>query len=796
MPGAPRLWAAVVLVGVLTSAWAVPGAFVRGTYGTRVTADEPQYLLSALSLAEDGDLDIADERYAARYQQFHELPLPAQDALGRDGRRVSPHDPLLPLLLALPVRAGGWLGAKLALAAMAGALAGLLVWLAVRRLGVGVVRAAVAVAAFALAPPLSVYATQVYPELPAALAVTVAVAALTARGARRWALALAVAVMSLPWLSVKYAPVAAVLALLGLARLWRAGEVRAAAWLTGGLGAAAVVFLVAHQLLYGGLTPYAAGTHFAGGELEVVGTSPDLLGRAGRLAGLLVDRNFGLAAWHPGWLLAVPAVAALVRRRPPSWPVLALPVAAGWLGASFLALTMHGWWWPGRQVVVVLPLAVLAVSWWAARSRVALVLVAAAGALGAATYAWLVAEGLRGDVTWVVGFAADSAPWALAWRRALPDLVSATAGDRALLVAWSAGLAAVALVPPLRRAGAKHRVAAAVLALAAAALPACSPDDGAAVRGPSGSPLLRPATPPRLQTAPPPSLGSYRPWSDVASQSRLALEVCAVDRLVSVRPVDWAAVARAYELGSPEAAPRSERALRFFAAGGWDDRSWAEHASWFADTAWIDRNLSAAITGSRPYQERTEDERAAAVRVAGRDQVAVAWALHHLAEAARLQDRGLLGTGSGAARRWDLAWATIHGTEPSCAPVGTLGPGVAADLRSAVTRGREAALVGDRRTSLAAGAEVERLLVTGYGRATSAAAGAVDTALGTGDHAAAGLARVEAYNLLRVVEVLAGRARPDATRAAAVALDPSHGPLPSTAAAVGAALGPAPEWRR
>ena len=50
-------------------------------------------------------------------------------------------------------------------------------------------------------------------------------------------------------------------------------------------------------------------------------------------------------------------MAALARRRPARWAALAGPLAAGWLVATFVALTMQGWWFGGRQVVVVLPLA-------------------------------------------------------------------------------------------------------------------------------------------------------------------------------------------------------------------------------------------------------------------------------------------------------------------------------------------------------------------------------------------------------------------------------------------------------
>ncbi len=188
--------------------------------------------------------------------------------------------------------------------------------------------------------------------------------------------------MTLPWLAVKYAPVAAVLAGLCLARLWREGRRGAVPVVAGGLAVAGVAYLAVHQVVWTGWTPYASADHFAAsGELGVVGFAPDYLGRSRRLIGLLVDRSFGIAAWQPAWLLAVPAVAALAARRPRGWAVLLAPLAAGWLVATFVALTMHGWWFPGRQVVVVLPAAVLAVAGWAStrRRRVAVAALGAAG---------------------------------------------------------------------------------------------------------------------------------------------------------------------------------------------------------------------------------------------------------------------------------------------------------------------------------------------------------------------------------------------------------------------------------
>jgi hypothetical protein len=436
----------MLVVGVLAFLAAAAGILVSATHETRTTADEPQYLLTAISLAEDGDLDIADELADGRWRPFHALPLPEQTEPLAGGRRLSPHDPLLPLLLAGPVAAAGWVGAKLAMAVMAGLLAALLLWTAVRRLGVPVATAVLAVAVLACSPPLAVYGSQVYPELPAALAVLAAAAALTTTGVPSVGatVVVGVAVVALPWLGVKYAPVAAAVALVACWRLAREGRARRALALAGSLALAGVVFLVLHRWWYGGWTPYAAGDHFVSGELSVVGTDPDYLGRGRRLVGLLVDRGFGLAAWQPAWLLAVPAVAALARRRPAGWTAIALPLAAGWLVATFVALTMHGWWFAGRQVVVVLPLAALAVAWWTGPDRRRRLLLAMAGAAGVLAFGWLVAEGAAGRVTWAVDFAATTNPLYRAWRLALPDYLAMSRWSWVLHVAWLAFLAGLA----------------------------------------------------------------------------------------------------------------------------------------------------------------------------------------------------------------------------------------------------------------------------------------------------------------------------------------------------------------
>jgi hypothetical protein len=452
--GSSRPVAVAMLVAALVAVVAAGlGAGVRTTFGGQAAVDEPQYLLTSLSLWEDHSLDISDELAERRWRDFHDAELPVQTEVLDGGRQVSPHDPLLPLLLAAPMGIGGWLAAKLTLALLAGGVAALTVWVAVRRFGVRPWLAGAGTAVVAASPPLAVYGQQVYPELPAAGAVLVGVAAATGRlGARGVALA-GLAVVALPWLSVKYAPVAAVLALLVLWRLARAGRPggrRAALSLAGGLGAAGVLYLVLHQVWWGGLTVYASGDHFVQtGEASVMGVHPDYVGRSLRLVALLVDRTYGLAAWAPVWLLAVVALATLVRRRPAGWALLALPALTGWAMATWAALTMHGFWWPGRQVVVVLPLLLVALLWWIDRSAGPLGRAAAAllGVVGLASTAALLVDGWGREITWVSGFELVDDPL-YAWARVLlPDYRGDLAtGDWLRHAAWILVVAALALV--------------------------------------------------------------------------------------------------------------------------------------------------------------------------------------------------------------------------------------------------------------------------------------------------------------------------------------------------------------
>lgn len=423
----------LTILGLVVAGITALGIGVRATHGAQTTADEPQYLLSALSVWEDGNLDISDELADQRYRDFHEADLPQQTLELGDGRRVSPHDPLLPLLLAVPVGLGGWVGAKIAMAVLGGALAALTAWTAITRFGLSRSVAIAAAAIVALSPPLAVYSTQIYPAVPAALFLLAGLAAITGPFGRRGVVVFVLAVVTLPWLGIKFVPVAVTLAIFGLFRVGKGRRLP----LVGILAGAGVIYVIGHVLIFGGLTAYSTGDHFSGGELTVVGAEVDLWGRSTRLIGLIVDRGFGIGAWQPLFLLLPLVVGWALARRQANARITATLLGVGWLVATFVALTMHGWWFPGRQIVVVLPMGVILMAAWADRAgRWQRRTLTGLGAAGVVAFVFLLAEGLSERLTWVIDFGSTTDPLYRLMANTMPDYMTPTSTTWILHGLW------------------------------------------------------------------------------------------------------------------------------------------------------------------------------------------------------------------------------------------------------------------------------------------------------------------------------------------------------------------------
>jgi hypothetical protein len=191
------------------------------------TGDEPHYLLTAESIAFDGDVDLTND-YASRQRTLRVVnvypldPSPhAADYTG-SGQLRPLHGVGLSALLAPGVALGGLTGARLVMILIAALLAHQLYRL-LSELGFRTPYRIAAWIATVFCLPILAFSSQVYPELPGALLVLVAIRVMI-RGAPTPAqLALgSAAAAALFWLHVRYFPISFAL-LLGLAYVATAG---------------------------------------------------------------------------------------------------------------------------------------------------------------------------------------------------------------------------------------------------------------------------------------------------------------------------------------------------------------------------------------------------------------------------------------------------------------------------------------------------------------------------------------------------------------------------------------------
>ena len=340
--------------------------------------DEPHYLLAAESIAFDGDLDLTND-YASRERTLRVVngfpldPLPHAFDYDGSGRLRPLHTVGLSVLLAPAVGLGGLTAAQLAMLFVAALLADQLFRL-LRDLRFRRRYRVAAWVAVVGCSPLLVFASQIYPEIPAALLIVVALRVMARHAASPWALALGgIAGAALVWLHVRYIPLA-----LGVF----AGLVIAAArarQLTKPVGArAAVAALVSsaarnwRTTLIPVVVPYAIalGSMAAAFQYWYGTASPTAPYRAYSTTnvgdagwGFLYDYVVGdiLSPVH-GWIPYVPVhwlglagLGCLILRF--GWPAVAcLAVAVGYELILASAAPIIGWGLPARYLIPVLPL--------------------------------------------------------------------------------------------------------------------------------------------------------------------------------------------------------------------------------------------------------------------------------------------------------------------------------------------------------------------------------------------------------------------------------------------------------
>lgn len=369
--------------------------------------DEPFYLLITHSLAYDFDAELTNNYENEDWRFFMDRAIGPQagDPVGPDGELYSRHNELLPLVLALPYRLAGKAGALGVMAALTALLSWFVLRLARRyRLRPG--EALLAYALFAFTPPLLLFSTQVWAEVPAALLAVAALDRILALGARirrethpsaawdavSW-LGIGLPLILLPLLKIRFMLLAIPLLILAwwyARRPWRPLLI-----LLGALALVGAGILAYNSAQYGNPLKIHSVEELALHERTV----GDYL--EGGL-GLFFDSAFGLFASAPLWLITLPALVLLARRRSPILRDLAVFALPYLLIVAPRGEWYGGWSPPFRYGLFLLPLLALGVGEllptrrrWGARALLAGLGLATLGL----TLLWLTAPG------WTYNFA-------------------------------------------------------------------------------------------------------------------------------------------------------------------------------------------------------------------------------------------------------------------------------------------------------------------------------------------------------------------------------------------------------
>lgn len=330
--------------------------------------DEPYYLLLAHSLAKSADVDLTDDYRDRAWSAFSAVPIAPQpgDPVGANGELYSRHSAFLPLLLAPLYRLAGPFGAQLGMLALAAATAA--AGLAALRVRMRERPRALAFgwALLAFSPPLLLYAGQIWVEVPAALClalVLLALARLERRATESAAppvsfLTLALPLVALPLLKLRFLALALPLGLVAAARLRGAVRLRPR------------LFVLAATTIAGlGLWNFWRYGHplrmYRGADLALFDV-PLALHLRGDL-GLFFDAAYGLFALAPIWLVLLPALFLAVgdlRRGVRALPFAELAALLPYLLLVGMRREWYGGWSPPfRYAVVLLPaLAIVAAS--------------------------------------------------------------------------------------------------------------------------------------------------------------------------------------------------------------------------------------------------------------------------------------------------------------------------------------------------------------------------------------------------------------------------------------------------
>lgn len=361
-----------------------------------LTGDEPFYVMTAISLLDDRDLDEQNNYLDRDFYRFYPVagaaengwiaypdPLPPHATAAQQPGVYSKHGLGTALIIALPWQLGGRVLVLVVLAAISAMVTFNMSMLASRYTTRPLIVFGLPVL-LGTTNPLFPFSLLIFPEMPAALCIVYATRRLLAGENRLWQwAAIGGAAAFLPWLHYRLAPVSVVLAIAVVLRLRTARS--KADWLAfATLPIASAVLLFSwFNWLYG--SPLPPGSDHAGfsGPLGIVNG----------LVGTAIDQQWGALLHNPIYALALAA------STPYAWSRRgdALLVAAVVLPYLGLVSAYSVWWgeWnpPGRYLVDIAPLAVGPLAWWLGRVSRAnavggLLLAAVPAVVVIATFVW------------------------------------------------------------------------------------------------------------------------------------------------------------------------------------------------------------------------------------------------------------------------------------------------------------------------------------------------------------------------------------------------------------------------
>ncbi len=266
------------------------------------SGDEPHYLVITQSLLLDHDFKIENNHKRGDYRAYFPLQLrPDYLTRGKDREIYSIHPVGLPILSMPAFALGGYRGVVAMLVVMAG-LAATLIWMWAHEVSGSQSAATFSWAATAMTTPFLFNSFTVYPEIPGALAVLVALAWRPDSTTTGMLVTRGIAIGVLPWLSTKYAVMAAAIALVLAAR---------ARWNLRAL----IVMAVPAAIL---VTTWFAFFYWIWGTFSPsapYGYSEPMTIRnlAHGAPGLLFDQEYGIVAYAPVLMVALAGLLLMLR---------------------------------------------------------------------------------------------------------------------------------------------------------------------------------------------------------------------------------------------------------------------------------------------------------------------------------------------------------------------------------------------------------------------------------------------------------------------------------------------------